>query len=203
MSTIAFPSISRSAPASFELGLKSNTVIFVSPLSGDTQTLELPGARWTLSGTFQNLSVDDAAEMEAFLAQLRGQANRTQVPVWGRESPRGTWAGSPKVNGGSQTGASLVCDGFSAGATVKRGDMFNVGTAGELKRVTADGTADGTGNLTITFEPPLRNAPADNADLISSDPVVPLMIVQDPHLRSVIGLAKLVDVALDLVEVFA
>lgn len=203
MSTITFPTLSLVGPMQVEVGLKSNTAIFVSPLSGDTQSLELPGARWTMSFSFPPLLDDDAAELEAFLAQLRGQANRARVPLWGRETPRGTWAGTAAVNGASQTGASLICDGFTAGATVKRGDMFNVGTAGELKRIVTDGTADGSGNLTIEFEPPLRNSPATDTVLVSSNPLVPYMIVQDPHLRSMRGLGGLTDVAFDLMEVFS
>lgn len=202
MTTITFPTLARAAPQSVDIGLKSNTQVFVSPFSGDTQTLELPGARWTLSFLFNSLQRADAGELEAFMAQLRGQANRARVPVWGRLAPRGTWVGSPKVNGASQTGASLICNGFTAGATVKRGDFFNIGSAGELKRVTADGTADGSGNLTISFEPPLRASPSDTTSLVSSSCVVPYMIAQDPHLRSTINQADLSDFQFDFVEVF-
>jgi len=202
MTTIVYPTLSR-APQSVEIGLKSNSQILVSPLSGDTQTLELPGARWTLTFSYTDLVRADAAELEAFLAQLRGQANRARVPVWGRVLPRGSWLGTPLVKGGSQTGASLACDGFTAGATVKRGDMLNIGTAGELKRVVTDATADGSGNLTLAFEPPLRVSPADNAALVAFAPVVPLMIPSDPHLKTTIGQGDRSDVALDLVELFA
>jgi len=79
----------------------------------------------------------------------------------------GTKAGTPLTNGAGQTGASLVSDGWTASNTVlKKGDVFTI--AGvfrvhpETKAATgilqqfvaaADGTADGSGNLTIAISP--------------------------------------------------
>jgi hypothetical protein len=83
----------------------------------------------------------------------------------------GTQGGTPLINGGSQTGASLVTDGWSAGATVKAGTVITIGSTAantvyavnpETKVqqsnaqqfvVTADGTADGSGNLTLSISP--------------------------------------------------
>ena len=203
MTTIVFPTLTRAAPQSLELGLKANTQVFVSELSGDVQTLELPGARWTMSFSFSALERADAGIVEALFASMRGQANRLQVPVFGRSVPRGTWAGTPKVTTGAQTGNTLDCYNFAAGATVKKGDLFNVGSAGELKIITADGTADGSGLLTLTFEPPLRASPSADEFIISNSCVVPLMIPSDPHLKTALSPGDFTDAAFDLVEVFA
>lgn len=94
----------------------------------------------------------------------------------------GAWAGTPLVNGATQTTTwasakatgtqSLVTDGFTASTTVKRGDVFTLGTTSNgflainprtrtalpyLQQfvATADGTADGSGNLTLTISPPI------------------------------------------------
>lgn len=204
MALLDFPTLSsmRHAPPDVEIGLRSNTAVFVSDLSGQAQTVELPGARWSLSFGYGNLQRDDAALMEAFLVALRGQANRARVLVFGREAPRGTWAGSPLVDGAGQTGASLLIKGFSAGATVKKGDYFNVGANGELKMVSADGTATGGGALTISFEPPLRASPANNTALVSANCVIPRMILNDSHPRWQHKPAGFSDFSLDFVEVF-
>ncbi len=207
MSVITFPTLSRVASTA-EPGLKSNTQVMVSDLSGYVATRELPGARWTLAFRLPSLKRPDAGPVEAFLAQLRGQANRARVPLWGRKAPRGTWAGTPKVNNeyGSptlvQVGNTLQCV-FAANATVKQGDYFNIGTAGELKMITADGTADGSGNLLITFEPNLRVSPAHNTSLVFTNPVIPYMILQDPHVRWTLNEGGFTDFNFDLVEVFA
>jgi hypothetical protein len=66
-------------PNSSEWRLIANTASFVSPLSGTTRTLGRGGDRWACSFTFNNLSDDDRAILQAFLAQLRGQANRVYI----------------------------------------------------------------------------------------------------------------------------
>lgn len=98
----------------------------------------------------------------------------------------GTKAGTPLVNGASQTGASLVTDGWTnSTAALKKGDIFTLAgvyrvhpetkaSTGVLQQfvATADGTADGSGNLTISISPSIvtsgatqnvSGSPADNA----------------------------------------
>lgn len=187
MTTIVWPS--GIIPSGVEWGIKANTQVFVSDLNGSVQTVELPGARITCTLRLPPLERADAAQMEAFIAKLRGQANRAQIPLFGRRAPRGTWAGTPRVNNEagsptlSQTGTSLVCDGFSASATIKAGDWFNIGSGGQLVMVTDDATANGSGQVTLSVQPPIRTAPADNTLLVSTDPVLPTAIMDDPHAR--------------------
>ena len=210
MTTLSWPglSVNANAPRAWDFGLKSNTQVSVSDLSGYVQTAELPGARWTASGSYAPMERADAALMEVFFAQLRGQANRANVPTFGRRTPRGTWAGSPVVNNevGSptlvQTGTTLQVKTFTAGATVKKGDYFNIGSGGELKIVTADGTADGSGLLTISFEPPIRTSPAHGTALVSTNCTC-LMMLTDPHSKWGMKEGGFTDFAFDFVEVFA
>lgn len=210
MASIDWPTDLAIVPAEVELGILFNTQVSVSDLSGHVQTVELPGARWSMSLRMPDLlRADEAAFLEAFLARLRGQAVRAVMPVFGRSSPRGTWAGAPAVNNevGSpttlQTGSSLQVNGFTSGATFKRGDYFNVGAGGELKMVTADGSADGSGLATISFQPPLRSSPAHGTLLVSSSPKVPLMILTDPHPRWRLRPGDSSEFAMDFIEVFA
>lgn len=158
-------------------GPRANTQVHESPLTRSVDTLGLTGTRWRGTFTLPPMKRVQAANWQAFLVSLDGRAGRFYGYDPDARTPRGTWAGAPLVNGGSQGGVSLVCDGFSAGATVKRGDYFMVN--GELKMVTADGTADGSGNLTIAFGPSLRAAPADNDALTSSNPVCTMMLAED------------------------
>ncbi len=198
MSTISWPAALQ-APVTVTWGVKANTQIMVSPLNGTVQTLELPGARWTVQMAFPTMSDALAAEMQAYVMKLRGQANRAALYNHARQIPRGTAGGTPLVNGGSQTGASLITDGWSAGATLLQGDFFSVN--GELKMATADCTADGSGNMTITFEPPLRASPADNAALTTTKPTA-LFILQEPETRWTTRPGKFTDIDLAFVEAF-
>lgn len=108
----------------------------------------------------------------------------------------GPLGGTPLVNTGSQsitTGwaatASLITDGWTAAAAsrVKAGDVFTIAnvysvnaetkvSTGSLQQfvVTADGSSDGSGNLTLTISPAIitggayqnvNSVPADNAPL--------------------------------------
>lgn len=99
----------------------------------------------------------------------------------------GPLGGTPLVNGGSQTGTSLVTDGWTAAAASRlvQGDVFtiagvygvnpqNLQSTGELQQfvVTAAVSSDGSGNATIPIFPAITTSgafktvtgsPADNA----------------------------------------
>lgn len=175
MTTLSMPSTPGFTNSRF--GLRSNTQSFESPLTRSVQTVELTGARWFASYSLPPMLRASAAAWIAFLVALQGRAGRFYGFDPDAKTPRGTWAGTPLVNGGSQTGSSLILDGFTAGATVKAGDLFGVN--GELKMITADGTADGSGNLTISFKPSLRAAPADDAAITSTNPTCTMMLIDD------------------------
>lgn len=99
----------------------------------------------------------------------------------------GPLGGTPLVNGASQTGASLITDGWTAAAAsrLKKGDVFTIAnvyavnpqnrqSTGQLRQfvVTADVSSDGSGNATIGISPSIVTSgafqnvnagPADNA----------------------------------------
>jgi len=101
----------------------------------------------------------------------------------------GPLGGTPLVNGASQTGATLVTDGWTAAAAsrLKQGDVFTVAgvyavnpvskaSTGVLQQfvVTADKSSDASGNITIPISPSIvtsgaqqtvSGSPADNAAL--------------------------------------
>jgi hypothetical protein len=89
----------------------------------------------------------------------------------------GAGGGTPRVNGGSQTGTSLVTDGWPPNQVVlKAGDMFS---CGELKRASADVLSDGSGNATITFRPAIRTSPADNTAFVLEKPTCTMILADD------------------------
>lgn len=201
MTTYSFPTLTQQAPVTLEWALQSNTQTFTSPLNGTVQTMELPGARWRASFAFQNLSDADAATLQAFLTKLRGQANRFTLYNFARPKPNGVGTGTPLVNGASQTGTTLVTDGWTASQTgiLKAGDFFSVN--GELKMCVADCNSDGSGNATITFEPPLRAAPADNAAITVTNPTTTFMLTEATS-KWVTRAPIITDVQIDAIEMF-
>lgn len=103
----------------------------------------------------------------------------------------GTYAGTPLVNGASQTGSSLITDGWSSGAsTLNKGDTFTIGSGSTACKgvnvqsyqdaglpqqfVVTQTISDTTGAMTIAISPPLVtsgayqtvvSSPADNATI--------------------------------------
>jgi hypothetical protein len=101
----------------------------------------------------------------------------------------GPLGGTPLVNGASQTGASLVTDGWtaSAAARLNKGDIFTIAgvymvnpmskavqTSPQQFVVTADVSSDGSGNATIPISPAIvatgaaqnvSNSPANGAPI--------------------------------------
>jgi hypothetical protein len=197
MPTLAWPTLTRGNPAQLEMALRYNTVVFSSPLTRATQTVEFPGARWEVQFTLNNLTDPDTAILQAFLAQLRGQAGRFTLHDFSRPTPRGTATGTPLVMGAGQTGTTLTMDGLAAGATLLRGDK--IGVNGELKMVVSDATANGSGVMAVTFEPPLRASPADNATVTLINPTATFRLTEDA-MRTLTRAPRLSDITIDAVE---
>lgn len=151
--------------ATFELARADEALEF---LTGAVQVTAFPKALWRASWTLAKLRGQaDFRQWRAALAQLSaaGATFIQRPPEY--SGPSTGYAGTgPVVNGGSQLGKALVCDGVAPSAPIlKSGDYLSVIAAGkrELKLLTADASSDGLGNVTFAFEPALRNAPADNA----------------------------------------
>lgn len=177
MTVLTWPTFVRATPRVLDWSLVPNTQSFGSPLSGAVQTVEMPGARWKASFMLENLVEADAAVFQAFMMRLRGRAGRFALHNFARQRPRGTLSGTPLVMGASQTGTTLIIDGCAVGATLLAGDYFGVN--GELKMVVADAAANGSGQMTLTLEPPMRASPADNAALTLVQPTATFMLATD------------------------
>ncbi|HET9701764.1 MAG TPA: hypothetical protein VFP70_12655 [Burkholderiales bacterium] len=157
-----------SSPAPRAVRVRSLTPTLVSVAHSLKRQVRSRGTqRWGLALSFPPMTRAQFAPIWAFLVAQRGQYETFTYTLPGHAA-QGTWAGTPLVNGASQTGRSVLCDGFTAGATVKAGDFFKFGGHSKIYMVSADGTADGSGNLTLSIEPALMQSPADNEALTSS-----------------------------------
>jgi hypothetical protein len=119
-----------------------------------------------------------AAAWQAFFSAMLGQKNTFSSYDPEAKLPRGASGGTPLVNGASQTGTTLVTDGWPNSTLVlKAGDYFVVNS--ELKIVTSDATSNGSGQLTISFSPDIRTSPSDNAPLTVSNWTIPMILASD------------------------
>lgn len=201
MSTINWPATRLFTPRTFEIGLRSTVLISTSPLSGATQTVELPGARWVIAMALTPASSHaDQAIREALFAQIAGQANRVALWHMVRPTPRGTMAGSPTLSANATAGATSLSITTTAGATVLKGDMVKIGS--QLVQSTSNATADGAGALTLPIAPAVRTTVASGQAVSYISPTSTFILTQQevrvPYQPGYGG-----EIALEFVEVFS
>ena len=176
MTTFAFPSIT---PATNTFELVSNTRTYQSPLTNAVQTASRKGSLWKASLQFNNLSGDDRKVMQAFLVKLNGQQHRFTLQDHSH-TLRGAGGGTLRVNGATQSGTTLVCDGATASVNnyLRAGDYISFNN--ELHMVVVDANSDASGNVSLSIAPPIRKTPADNTIVDYTVPVVGVFMLSGP-----------------------
>lgn len=183
---------------SLKLGRKSFSLR--SPFTGKRQLINTTYALWSFKGTFSKADKVFAGQLRAFMTQLEGQSNAFRLPLPEYAAPSTGYVGAAGlVNGASQVGNSLITDGWTASAAIfKRGDYFNIND--ELKLITADVSANGSGQATLLFEPSIRVSPADNLALGVSNPTVLLVSNEDDSANWDLAPPILYNFELDCIE---
>ncbi len=156
-------------PSAIELTPTATTGVSISPYTGQHQVYQYPAQLWRMSVQLPPLTRSQAEPWIAFLLSLNGRAGTfTMGDPMGR-TPRGIATGTPVVNGGSQTGTTLITDGWTTSQTgiLLAGDYIQLGTS--LHRVTVDADSDVSGNSTLEIWPRLRTSPADNATITTTN----------------------------------
>ena len=157
MSVITFPSTLKVSDAHWEqvrLDLAFNSVF-------GSQGVEVDTPRWALTLEAPPMLEQESGDWQALLMNLRGQTR--QLALWntGRSAPRGTMRGTMTLNIAAEQGDTTlsIIAGTEAAKTLKSGDWLGLGTGTtqQVVMVTADATANGSGVISVTVEPPLRN----------------------------------------------
>jgi hypothetical protein len=225
LTVLALPTIGRKAPTQASFGLAANTQSFESPLNKSVQTNELPGARWSASWTYNNLTGKDARILKAWLAKLRGQAGRFACFDYTHWHPSGKAREGGTVHGAGQTGAEISLHWTILTLTIDNSlltaDMTDLGCSavhetytdwllpgdyiginGELKMVTDFVAMSTGGTVAVAFEPPLRSIPADGAIVTVIRPTCTMKLVDDMQDAMTFREAHITDVTIKAVEVF-
>lgn len=143
-----------------------NVAVSMSQFTFEAQKQVFDAFRWEIDLEYPPITDRTAiGELEAFLLKLNGQENTTLVPDFDQATPNGIGTGTPLVNGASQTGETLVTDGWTASQTgiLKAGDKISV--ENYIYMVVDDANSDGSGNATFNIKPALRSSPANNASI--------------------------------------
>lgn len=140
-----------------------------SPFTLATQVQLHPGARWLAEVTLPPMERADAEEWQTFFLLLEGRYQTFLLGDPLGKTPRGVATGTPKVNGGGQTGNTLATKGWtnSTNNILRTGDYIQVGQ--RLYRVRETANSDGSGNVTLNIWPRLRESPANNDTIITTN----------------------------------
>jgi hypothetical protein len=152
-------------PSSIEWDMQEVVSVNRSPFTGQTQTYDWQNSWWEGQVSFKPMGRYSFDMWTAFLAQCRGQSNAFLLGDPKAALPKGVASGHPQVNGGSQTGYSVVTNGWTPSvlSILLPGDFIQIGY--RMYKVLSAVNSDSGGNATISIWPNLRDQP-DNATSI-------------------------------------
>jgi hypothetical protein len=169
---VSYPLTMPAGLRSARFELVSNTAAHVSPRTKAAQVVERQGALWRATFKIKPMKRADAAAWTAFFASLRGMYGTFYAYDPAATSPLGSAPGTPLVKGASQTGHSLITDGWglSESDILKAGDYIQLGDWYYMNVTDASSDGVGTGESTLEIEPQLRESPADNLAITTAAP---------------------------------
>lgn len=151
-------------PRSIEFDRREFVATNESPFTGQTQRYDWMQSLWVAEMSFAPMDRLSYDSWSAFLTLCRGSLNVFLMGDPRAKKPKGAavrGAGSPVVNGGGQTGYSVVTRGWipSVQGMLRPGDYISIGY--RLYAVGDVVSIDSTGAATLPIWPPLRDLPAD------------------------------------------
>lgn len=163
---LTFPTVSGVRTQRF--ALVRTVAVSSSPFTGQDQVVQHEGEYWTTQISFPPMLKDKAAQIIAFLLQLRGRRGTFSIGDQDRKTIQGVATGTIRVNGASQTGNQVALDGFanSTSNVFKAGDYIQINSF--LYMVTEDVTSNSSGEANVRIEPALRQG----IETISDDATV-------------------------------
>jgi hypothetical protein len=158
------------APRDVAISTNQNTIV-TTTASGRRQARQIDGQRFRITVRFPIMTRTEFAPINAFIMKQRSQIESFTYSPPTISSPLGVASGVISVNGAISAGVtSVAIDGManSTSGVFKAGDYFRFTGQTKVYMVMADVSSNGSGQGTLTFEPPLRANVSDNAVLIYS-----------------------------------
>lgn len=181
--------------------LRANNQVFDSTLTGETQTLNLSGDRWSAQPSFSNRIGLEARQLKAFVFGLGGVSGRFNYSPFDIDQ-QGTMSGAGVVDGAFQTGSTLNTKGWDA----SQPELFQVGDFlsfnGEMKMVTESVASDAGGLAAIKVAPKIRISPADNNDIEVAKPFFIARLEDDDQARTAVSAPIVYNATFSIVEAF-
>ena len=156
------------APKDASVGSQQNTIVSVTT-SGRVQTRQIDGQKFSITLDYPPMTRSNFAPIKAFIMKQRSRLNTFTVIPPVVSNAQGVATGTISVNGAITSGATTcTIDGMTTSTNdiLKAGDYFRFTGQDKVYMVVEDLDADGSGEGTLTFEPPLRSNVADDVALI-------------------------------------
>lgn len=176
MTTISFPSTPKPQSISWRLNMPAQNNM--SSWTGRRQVVASGRGWWEATVTLPPIvGTSTFNAWRAFLALSRGSANDFQVPV--DATAQSALPNTVLTNGASQTGRSIATDGWPNSTTVLSAGQF-VTINNQLLQLTAAVTSNGSGQATLSVEPPVRAPVADNTAVEYKNPYCLMYLIEMP-----------------------
>jgi hypothetical protein len=188
--------------SSASISSQQNTIVSTTT-SGRRQARQIDGQRFRMTISFPPMTRAEFSPINAFIIKQRSQLETFTYSPPTISTPLGVASGVIRVNGAILAGVtSVAIDGManSTSGVFKAGDYFRFTGQNKVYMVMADVSSNGSGQGTLTFEPPLRTNVADNAILIYSSVDFTLGLIADVQEFN-IGTENLFQYQLDVIEV--
>jgi hypothetical protein len=146
-----------------------------SPFTYSQQVHKFTGSRWSATASLPPMTREQAVEWQSFFMQLQGQFGTFLMGDPDAKTVRGTIGNTVAVSADFAVGAyDITIDGADASESqlFKKGDyvQFNSGATSKLHMIIADVASNGSGEATLTIEPPLSATLANNSTITYASP---------------------------------
>jgi hypothetical protein len=198
MAILTFPSI---VPETFTFGINYRTQVSTSNISGITQTVEIPGARWHGNMSFSDMTKAESADLKAFLLELRGSAGRFYYSDITHTQTFTPITGSLTIAGGSTRSVIRVT---TTSGSFTPGDYIHIDTTTkrELKMVIASTLISGS-TYDLVIEPTIRMETFIGKVVDYTNPLGVFVLTSSDQAKwNVRGKASLSNISLDFMEMF-
>jgi hypothetical protein len=177
-----------------------------SDSTGAAQVRLFGPPRWMMTlQAPEGVTIAEADVWQTLLMQLRGRVNHLAAWDTSRPAPLGTMRGTLTLNTTAVAGdvaLSVTGGAGQAATTLKAMDWLQIGAGltSQLVKVTANATANGSGVIALTIEPPLRTGYASGTAVAWSTPLAHFKAANDDTQWRNWGTRAVQGLTLDLLE---
>jgi|TARA_R100001460_G_scaffold85409_1_gene126695 hypothetical protein len=191
------------SPISNGINITSNqTTIVSTAINGRRQARQLQNQRWSMTVSFPPMTRTNFAPIFAFINSQRGRKESFTYTPPIIDDALGTETGSVLVNGVHAVGdTTIAMDAFAGDGAgrFKAGDFLKFASHDKVYMVVSDVTSSSNA-ATVTIEPPLTTALADNS-AVTYDSVPFTVALKNDVQEFQIGQDALFRYELDFIEV--